>query len=224
MEKYLAFKTPPERRHFTKKVSAIAPYEDYILRRWKQGCRNATQIHREIVEQGYPGAYQNVVRITRYLKEREVVLGEPLPDASPGISAGRAAGILVKRSENRSEEEIQTLKRLKTIHWITERCSTLFEEFAGMLRNKEQTSEEQEARRRLEEWTGRAKASGIAELRAYAVKLLQDTDAVVAAMTLPYSQGQTEGRINKLKLVKRSMYGRGKFDLLRQRVLYASAA
>ncbi len=56
-----------------------------------------------------------------------------------------------------------------------------------------------------------------------AVKLLQDTDAVVAAMVLPYSQGQTEGRINKLKLVKRSMYGRGKFDLLRQRVLYAAS-
>ncbi len=130
VEKYLAFKAPPERRHFTKKVSAIAPYEDYILRRWKQGCRNATQIHREIAEQGYPGAYQNVVRITRYLKEQEV-LGEPIPDASPGISAGHAAGILVKRSENRSEEEIQTLKRLKTIHWITERCCTLFEEFAG---------------------------------------------------------------------------------------------
>src|SRR5215204_2036083 len=177
VEKYLAFKTPPERRHFTKKVSAIAPYEDYILRRWKQGCRNATQIHREIVEQGYPGAYQNVVRITRYLKEREV-LGEPLPDASPGISAGHAAGILVKRSENRSEEEIQTLKSLKTIHWITERCCTLFEEFAGMLRDKEQTSEEQ-ARRRLEKWTGRAKASRIAELEAFAVKLLHEFHLVV---------------------------------------------
>ena len=88
----------------------------------------------------------------------------------------------------------------------------MFEEFAGMLRDKEQTSEEQ-ARRRLEAWTGRTKASGIAELEAFAVKLLQDKDAVVAAMTLPYSQGQAEGRINKLKLVKRSMYGRGKFDL-----------
>lgn len=224
VEKYLAFKAPPERRHFTKKVSAIAPYEDYILRRWKQGCRNATQIHREkIVEQGYPGAYQNVVRITRYLKEQEAALGELLPEASPGISASQAAGILAKRSKNRSEEETQTLKRLKMTHWITERCCTLFEEFAGMLRNKEQTSKEQ-ARMRLEGWTGRAKASGLAELGAFAVKLLQDTDAVVAAMTLPYSQGQTEGRINKLKLVKRSMYGRGKFDLLRQRVLYASAA
>jgi transposase len=64
VEKYLAFRTPPERRHFTKKLSAIAPYEDYILRRWDQGCRNATQVWREISEQGYPGAYQNVWRIS----------------------------------------------------------------------------------------------------------------------------------------------------------------
>ena len=56
------------------------------------------------------------------------------------------------------------------------------------------------------------------------MKLVQDMEAVVAAMVMPYSQGQTEGRINKLKLVKRSMYGRGKFDLLRQRVLYAAAS
>ena len=92
-----------------------------------------------------------------------------------------------------------------------------------MIRDKEQRSEEQ-ARRRLEEWTGRAKASGITEPKAFAAKLLQDAEAVVAGMTLPYSQGQTEGRMNKLKLIKRSMYGRGKFDLLRQRALYASAA
>jgi transposase len=75
----------------------------------------------------------------------------------------------------------------------------------------------------LEEWIGEAKASGVAELKAFAVKLFQDMEAVVAAMVMPYSQGQTEGRINKLKLVKRSMYGRGKFDLLRQRVLYEAS-
>ena len=92
-----------------------------------------------------------------------------------------------------------------------------------MLRDKEQKSKEQ-ASSRLEKWTERAKDSGVAELKAFAVKLLQDTDAVVAAMIIPYNQGQTEGRVNKLKLIKRSMYGRGKFDLLRQRVLYASAA
>jgi transposase len=221
VERYLAFKTPPVRRHFTKKVSAIAPYEDYILGRWQQGCRNATQIWREISEQGYPGAYKNVVRITRYLKEQER-LAKPVPDRPPGISASHAAGILVKRPENRSEGEIRTLKRLKTVHRITERCCTLFEEFAGMLRDKDQRNAEQ-VHRQLEAWTERAKASGIAEMNAFAVKLLQDSEAVVAAMTLPYSQGQTEGRVNKLKLVKRSMYGRGKFDLLRQRVLYEAS-
>ncbi len=221
VEKYLALKASPVRRHFTKKVSAIAPYEGHILKRWEQGCRNATQIHKEISEQGYPGAYQNVVRITRYLKEQER-LAKPMPDRPPGISASHAAGILVKRPENRSEEETRTLKRLKAVHRVTERCCTLFEQFAGILRDKDQRSKEP-ARSRLEEWTGRAKASGVVELRAFAVKLLQDTEAVVAAMVLPYSQGQTEGWVNKLKLVKRSMYGRGKFDLLRQRVLYAAS-
>ena len=221
VEKYLAFKAPSVRRHFTKKASAIAPYEDYILARWEQGCRNATRIWQEISEQGYPGAYQNVVRITRYLKEQER-LGKPAPDRPPGISANHAAGILVKRPENRSEEEIRTLRRLKKVHHITERCCTLFEEFAVMLKDKYQRNTER-AHRQLEAWTERAKASGIAEMKAFAVKLLQDSEAVVAAMTLPYSQGQTEGRVNKLKLVKRSMYGRGKFDLLRQRVLYEAS-
>src|SRR5215218_10907423 len=150
VEKYLAFEAPPVRRHFTKKLSAIAPYEDYILERWQQGCRNATQIHKEISEQGYPGAYQNVWRITRYLKEQER-LGKPVPDRPPGISASHAAGILLKRPENRSEEEIHTLLRLKKVHHITERCCTLFEEFAGMLRDKDQRNKEQ-ARSRLEEY------------------------------------------------------------------------
>lgn len=55
------------------------------------------------------------------------------------------------------------------------------------------------------------------------IKLRQDLDAVLAGLHLPWSQAQTEGQITKLKLLKRQMYGRGSFDLLRQRVLYASA-
>jgi transposase len=128
----------------------------------------------------------------------------------------------VKRPENRSDQEIQTLKRLKSVHRVMERCCTLFEHLARMLRDKQQRSEEQ-IRGRLQKWTDQVKASGIAELAAFAVKLLQDMEAVVAAMVLLYSQGQTEGGINKLKFVKRSPYGQGKFDLLRQRVLYAAA-
>jgi len=76
----------------------------------------------------------------------------------------------------------------------------------------------------LGRWMKEARESKIAEVEAFAAKLFQDMDAVVAAMVMPYSQGQTEDRVNKLKLIKRSMHGRGKFDLLRQRVLYAAAS
>jgi transposase len=58
----------------------------------------------------------------------------------------------------------------------------------------------------------------------FAVKLVQDMEAVVAALVLSCSQDQTEGRINELELVKRSMYWPCGFDLLRQRVLYAAAS
>jgi hypothetical protein len=78
----------------------------------------------------------------RYLKEQEC-LPRSVPGRPLSISAIHAAGILVKTSENRSEEEIQILKRLKTGHWVTKRCCTLFEQFAGMLRDSEQRSEEQ---------------------------------------------------------------------------------
>ena len=64
-----------------RQVSALVPYEDNIAEHWQEGCRGATRTWRELSEQGfpegfpegYPGAYQNVVRITRYLKEQEVL-------------------------------------------------------------------------------------------------------------------------------------------------------
>jgi transposase len=62
----------------------------------------------------------------------------------------------------------------------------------------------------------------VPELRAFVVKLRQDLPAVEAAVVSPFSQGPVEGHIHRLKLLKRSMYGRGNFDLLKQRVLYVA--
>lgn len=71
----------------------------------------------------------------------------------------------------------------------------------------------------FEPWLEAAEASSVADVQGFAVGLGRERKAVEAALTLPYSTGQTEGQINKLKLIKRSMYGRANFDLLRQRVL-----
>ena len=72
----------------------------------------------------------------------------------------------------------------------------------------------------LDGWMARARSSEIAiELRRFANGLDSDLDALRAALQLPWSNGQTEGQVNRLKLIKRQMYGRANFDLLRKRFL-----
>lgn len=72
----------------------------------------------------------------------------------------------------------------------------------------------------LERWLAEAKASGIPELRSFAAGIYRDYDAVRAALTTGYNNGQTEGNVHRLKLIKRESYGRAHFDLLRLRVLH----
>jgi transposase len=63
---------------------------------------------------------------------------------------------------------------------------------------------------------------GVAAVETFAAGLDQDGAAVRAALTMPWSSGQAEGQITKLKLIKRQMYGRGSFELLRRRILLAA--
>ena len=73
---------------------------------------------------------------------------------------------------------------------------------------------------KLDAWLAEAEASGLPDLRNFATSLHRDYAAVQAGLSLPGSQGQVEGQVNRLKVIKRSMYGRGNFDLLRRRVLH----
>jgi len=72
-------------------------------------------------------------------------------------------------------------------------------------------------------WISICSSCGIAELEAFALGLQKELPAFQAACSLPYSNGMTEGFVNKLKFIKRSMYGRGSFALLRQRMLQSAA-
>jgi transposase len=86
----------------------------------------------------------------------------------------------------------------------------LAEELAGMIRRTSAVA--------LVDWLGRAEASGVPELRGFAQGLRQDEAAVRAALTEAWSNGQVEGQVNRLKLIKRAGYGRAGFRLLRARV------
>jgi transposase len=87
----------------------------------------------------------------------------------------------------------------------------LAQDFIQMVRERQATA--------FDAWRTRATASGIPEIQGFVAGLERDKAAVVATLSVSYSNGQIEGRVNRLKLIKRSMYGRAKFDLLRQRVL-----
>lgn len=222
MQQYRTGTSPPQRRSTVRQTSALIPYQSYLLERWRSGCHNARQLWREVVAQGYPGSYRNVARLTGYLRKREGS-GKALPSVAPGMTPAHATGLVIVRPEQRTTEEQRALEQLAALHpeiQTTLACFACFAAFATLIREHRDAPPTDQ----VEQWMAQAAASGVRELKAFATKLRQDAEAVLAALTLPYSQGQTEGHVIRLKLLKRSRYGRAKFDLLRGRVLSASAA
>jgi transposase len=72
---------------------------------------------------------------------------------------------------------------------------------------------------RLDEWIAGVEADQLPDLHSFTAGLKRDLDAVVNGLSLPYSSGAVEGNVNRIKMLKRQMYGRASFDLLRKRVL-----
>jgi len=119
----------------------------------------------------------------------------------------------VRRPEKRTPDERAHVAQLQQHDATIAQIATLTETFARMLRKR--TSSE------LQTWIETVLTSSLPDLKRFATGLQQDA-AVRAAFELPYSNGQTEGQVTRLKLLKRQMYGRAKLDLLRQRVLHAA--
>ena len=77
----------------------------------------------------------------------------------------------------------------------------------------------QQVPEKLDDWLEQMESCGVKKLQNFALGLRQDYGAVRAALIYDWSNGQVEGQVNRLKTIKRQMYGRANFDLLRQRVL-----
>ena len=91
VQKYSALESAPERKPLVRKTSTLTPYEDYILKRFTDGCHNATQIHKEIVEQGYSGVCQNVVWSTQTDYKNKLRFRALLTEGTPDVRFERAA-------------------------------------------------------------------------------------------------------------------------------------
>jgi transposase len=210
---------PPQRKrrsaHGRQRV--LDPWEPYLLKRWGEGCRMATVLWREIRAQGFAYSLTNVQRFVAQVRREG-----PPADNRPRTALTKAHGppprlvasLVVRRPERRSDEQRAYLKLLSAEEPAIAAAVGLAEDFLVMLRRREG--------KRLEAWLDGAEASGIEELKRFARKLRADRDAVQAGLTLRHSNGQTEGQVGRLKLVKRQGYGRAKVDLLRTRVLLAA--
>ena len=123
--------------------------------------------------------------------------------------------LLLRRPERCNEAEQAALAQLRDAHTEVGTTVAFTERFVKIVR-------ERRGAELLGEWLADAKASGTREIQQFAYKIRQDEAAVEAGCTLTWSNGQTEGQITRLKAIKRSMYGRAKFDLLRRRALHAA--
>jgi transposase len=196
------------------RASKLDRYEDYILLRLSQGCKNAAQISREITEMGFKGGRTNVRAYVAHLRKSTANGSPPVSrkERAHAISPRALRWLLTRESKDLDQEEQAQLDQLLQASSEVRVIHTLLHVFLSMMRKRKY--------QQLRSWMEEVDKSGISELKSFVAGIERDYDAVKEALRLPWSQGVTEGKVNKLKTIKRQMYGRAGFPLLRQRLLH----
>ena len=183
-----------------------------MLKRWQEGERNGLVLWREIQKQGYTGSERTVYRHIETLKQASVRASLNL-NRLHTFTASTAVWLFVRDPKSLDEVEQEDLATFCQASPTLKRTYDLVQEFMRMVRKREGY--------RLDAWLERIAASDLAELQPFAAGVEKDKAAVKAGLTWPVNNAQVEGQVTKLKLIKRTMYGKAGFPLLRQRVLHA---
>jgi transposase len=195
-------------------MSRLDPSLPSLFQQWEAGCHNMTALFHELVARGYTGSYESVRdHLVRRLpgSKKNAAKGARLSPAP--LSSRQATFLFLSRPEQLETEEQETVRQLRQSHPEADLADDLVQQFAQMLRTR--------PGEQLDIWLEKVRASHIRELQSFLLGIERDKAAVVAGLTLPQNNGLVEGKVNKLKLIKRMGYGRADFPLLRQRVLHA---
>ncbi len=225
VHKYATSEGFPERAVLRPAASKLDPYLPYLQHRVQAGITNASQLWREVKAQGYSGAYRQVSRVVRYYRHQATQSPAPIPSPhlvpplSPVVlgplpSARQLVWLLLRPTEDLTSDE-QALFSLIRQHPPVETAYQLTRQFQSMLRLRQAD--------RLQGWLNACRASPLPDLQTFATALQREFPSIYAALAGPWSNGPVEGHVNRLKLIKRTMFGRAKFDLLRIRVLAVPA-
>ncbi len=193
-------------------------YMPHLEARWREGCRNGWRLWREVRALGFAGSVNAVARWAAR-RRRE----DPPPRAAevrraaawPEPSSRRCARLLTAAPDKLDAHENEFLAHLAETAPDLVRAGDLATRFAALIRGVPDKGDGLT----LDAWLTDARGTA---LDAFARGITRDRDAVQAALVEPWSTGPVEGQINRLKLLKRTMYGRASYDLLRRRVLAAA--
>jgi len=188
-----------------------------LERRWGEGCRNASRLWRELVGQGFAGSRGPVARwVAQRRREDPPLQAAEVQRAAtwPAPSSRRCARLLTMAPDKLDAQEAVFLSHLAEIAPDLARAGDLAAGFAALVRNAPDAGNGPA----LEAWLASTRGTA---LDAFVRGIDRDRDAVLAALVEPWSTSPVEGQINRLKTIKRQMYGRAGYDLLRKRVLAA---
>jgi transposase len=225
VQRYLQSPTFPERQPMhARDRSILDPYKAALRAGWNRGCRNGRHLFRTIRRQGFQGQYGIVALYVRRMRQaqglapRQRHSTRPLPMVTEAprrpLTPRRATWLVLRPSERATRQDHHQLAQLTTQAPELAEAVALAQDFASLVRRRQPTQ--------LEPWLARAAQSAVPPFRRLARGLRADLAAVEAAVTLPWSQGPIEGQINRLKMLKRQMFGRAKLDLLARRFLLAA--
>ncbi|WP_456302980.1 transposase [Streptomyces mirabilis] len=192
------------------RATRLDDYKPYLDQRWREGCTNAWKLWEEIKEQGYPRGYASVRDyVSRTLR------GKPQPVGPRPPSARAVTRRILTHPDALSESDrIQLKAALANCPELTVLAEHV-RSFGHMLTHLHGDL--------LPDWIEAASATTeLPSLRRFAQHLLRDLDAVTAGLTLPWNSGVVEGHVNRIKMLKRQMFGRAGFELLRKRVLLSA--
>src|SRR5215471_584457 len=209
------------RRHYGRSV--LNPYKALLLERWNAGCHTAIQLFRELQRRGYTGSYRRVTAYVSRIRQAQgipprrqgrrqslPVVAEPV--AQP-LTPRRATWLVLRREGKRTDDEAQQLTQLHAQSAEVAEAIDLAQDFTHLVRQRQPEH--------LEPWLERASTSALEAVRRFTSGLRDDYAAVKAGVTLPWSTSPVEGHINRLKMLKRQMFGRARLDLLSRRFVLA---
>jgi transposase len=188
--------------------SKLDEFKPYLCRRWNEGVRNATVLHAELRQQGWAGSAQAVRRYLAPFRKAGAT-AEPPP---PVPKTRQITRLLLTRPDHLQPAEQAQLAGIRAQCPHLDSLARHISAFAQMM-----TTLTGDAG--LDAWLAAVEADDQPELHSFATGIRHDKEAVINGLTLPHSSGKVEGTVNKIKTVKRQMYGRASFTLLRKRVI-----